>query len=458
MGCFPELEPWNAMNSSLRLLGEKTVRESNPPKTLTICSLVNVANPANMMEERRLIRIVQRTPRARRQEILGIVVVASIVVISIICDGIAQTTNLKLVVGLEYIGDGDLSTQRGGQKDKSLTGDMSENNTPEEESVCQLEQLLATMRLNMEKVKLQKSNVGTVVADQVSSVGPVICLDVEVEGYLVQAVVDTGAQLTIISRDQLHQIAKSMQKSGCGPPMLVTPNAKLYRCSGSGHSELTITAEAQLQVTLDGHQVTVPLLVQPGSDIPCLLGTNVLPLLGVKFLRSNGICLVKVTEDTDGCCDPSERPEDITVVPPLCTFTPTATQMVFPDQPVLKSGSNTSSQPPLQAEVCIVRSTFISPRMGKMLEVEIEVKSPPVKDVYFEPSCCSALKGLEIAEAVLISQQDGHLFIPIENHASLSQCLHPGTCIGRATQLPNAWEKFQSPRAAGTKFVNGDYH
>ena len=281
MGCLPELEPWNAMNSSLRLLGEKTVRESNPPKTLTICSLVNVANPANMMEERRLIRIVQRTPRARRQEILGIVVVASIVVISIICDGIAQTTKLKLVVGLEYIGDRDLSTQRGGQKDKSLTGDMSENNTPEEESVCQLEQLLATMRLNMEKVKLQKSNVGTVVADQVSSVGPVICLDVEVEGYLVQAVVDTGAQSTIISRDQLHQIAKSMQKSGCGPPMLVTPNAKLYRCSGSGHSELTITAEAQLQVTLDGHQVTVPLLVQPGSDIPCLLGTNVLPLLGV---------------------------------------------------------------------------------------------------------------------------------------------------------------------------------
>ena len=69
----------------------------------------------------------------------------------------------------------------------------------------QLEQLLATMRLNMEKSKLQKANVGTVVADQVASVGPVIYLDVEVE---VRAVVDTGAQSTIISRDQLHQIAK----------------------------------------------------------------------------------------------------------------------------------------------------------------------------------------------------------------------------------------------------------
>ena len=338
-------------------------------------------------------------------------------------------------------GVGDLSTQCGGQGNKSLTGEMPENCTPEEESVRQLEQLLATMRLNMEKSKLQKANVGTVVADQVSSVGPVIYLDVEVEGYPVRAVVDTGAQSTIISRDQLHQIAKSMQKSGRGLPTLVTPSAKLYGRSGSGRSELTITAEAQLQVTLDGHQVTVPVFVQPGSDIPCLLGTNVLPLLGVKFVRSNGISLVEGTEDTDGCCELSGRPEDVTVVPPSSTHTPTPTQTVIPDQPVLNSGSNSGSQPPLEAEVRIVRSTFIPPRMGKMLEVEIEVKTPPIQDVYFEPSCCSALKDLEIAEAVLTSQQDGRLFIPVENHASLSQCLQPGTCIGRATQLPNAWEE-----------------
>ena len=80
-------------------------------------------------------------------------------------------------------GVGDLSTQYGGQGDKSLTGDMPEDCTPEEESVRQLEQLLATMQLNMEKSKLQKANVGTVVAEQVSSVGPMIYLDVEVEGY-----------------------------------------------------------------------------------------------------------------------------------------------------------------------------------------------------------------------------------------------------------------------------------
>ena len=70
-------------------------------------------------------------------------------------------------------GVGDLSTQCGGQGNKSVTGDMAENCTPEEESVRQLEQLLATMRLNMEKSKLQKANVGTVVADQVTTRGGV---------------------------------------------------------------------------------------------------------------------------------------------------------------------------------------------------------------------------------------------------------------------------------------------
>ena len=93
MSCLPELKPWNAMNSSLRLLEEKTVRESNLPKTL--------ANLANLMEERRLKRIVKRAFQASQQEILGVIVVASIVVISIICDGIAQTTNQKPVAGLE---------------------------------------------------------------------------------------------------------------------------------------------------------------------------------------------------------------------------------------------------------------------------------------------------------------------------------------------------------------------
>ena len=122
----------------------------------------------------------------------------------------------------------------------------------------------------MERSKLQRSTVGTV-AD---AVGPVMLLDIQIEGCPVKAVVDTGAQSTIISRDLVHQIAKVMREAGNKQPTLVRPSAKLYGRSGSDRSELTITAEVQLQLSLDDYQVRVPVFIEPGSDILCLIGMN----------------------------------------------------------------------------------------------------------------------------------------------------------------------------------------
>ena len=62
---------------------------------------------------------------------------------------------------------------------------------------------------------------------------------------------------------------------------LVTPNVKLYGHGGSGPREITIIGEAQLQVTLDGHHVSISVLVQSGVTS---VGVNVLQVLGVKFL------------------------------------------------------------------------------------------------------------------------------------------------------------------------------
>ena len=59
-------------------------------------------------------------------------------------------------------------------------------------------------------------------------------------------------------------------------------NGRLYGRSGNDSSELTITALTNLEMSLNGHSV---LFIQPGSDIECLLRTNVLPQLGVKFLE-----------------------------------------------------------------------------------------------------------------------------------------------------------------------------
>lgn len=329
-------------------------------------------------------------------------------------------------------GVGDLSTKSSGQDTISPSpGAELGNPTPEEESVHQLEKVLATMRLNLEKSKLQKSNVETVVADQVSSVGPVIYLEVELEGCPVKAVVDTGAQSTIISRDQLHRIAKTMKESGRDAPTLEAPSAKLYGRSGSGRSELTITAETQLQVTVDSRRATVPIFVQPGSDIPCLLGTNVLPLLGVKLLRANGVPLLKSAENPSVS---PQTPEAVTVElnpPRMDPLTVNA------GESNAESENAEESSLPVEAEVRIVRSTFLPPRTEEVLEVEVATGLPNTENLLFEPYRCSSSDGLEIAEAVMSPNQCGKLFIPVENHSSLSQSLTPGTSIGRVTPLPS---------------------
>ena len=67
-----------------------------------------------------------------------------------------------------------------------------------------------------------------------------------------RTVVDTGAQSAIISRDQLHLVAKTMPAAGHDVPTLVTPSAKVYCRSGSGGSELTITADFTFEVNCAG--------------------------------------------------------------------------------------------------------------------------------------------------------------------------------------------------------------
>ena len=115
----------------------------------------------------------------------------------------------------------------------ALSGELKGSDPPPkdlsipEQSIQQLEQVLASMKLNMEQTKLKKSNVGMVISPSAGTVGPVLYLNIKMEGHPVKAVVDSGAQCTIISRDLLHQVAANMKKNGRTDPDLVLPSAKL---------------------------------------------------------------------------------------------------------------------------------------------------------------------------------------------------------------------------------------
>ena len=155
----------------------------------------------------------------------------------------------------------------------------------------QLEQVLADRRLRPEQALLSGSATNTVCTEStgVPAVGPTLLLDVSIEGLPVKAMVDTGAQSTIISRSTLHAIGLHLSQSGRPVPTLELPTMRLYGKDGPGDGrQLTITAQLQLTFTVDGESVTVLVFVQPDSEQPCLLGMNAIPSLGITVLRCNG--------------------------------------------------------------------------------------------------------------------------------------------------------------------------
>ena len=65
------------------------------------------------------------------------------------------------------------------------------------------------------------------------------------------------------------------------------PTVRLYGKGGKGGGkELIISAQSYLTFA-DGRMATVPVFIQPDSEVLCLLGMNILPALGVTFLMAN---------------------------------------------------------------------------------------------------------------------------------------------------------------------------
>ena len=92
-----------------------------------------------------------------------------------------------------------------------------------EMTIRQLEEVLASKRLAAEQNKLS-ADIGTVTGvtsgtnqvsnssvDATDAIGPILYLEVSIEGHPVKALVDTGAQSTILSQSMLHEIARHMK-------------------------------------------------------------------------------------------------------------------------------------------------------------------------------------------------------------------------------------------------------
>ena len=147
----------------------------------------------------------------------------------------------------------------------------------------QLEEELAKRRLGKEREMLDTTGSVQVVTGK--AIGLTMVVDVEVEGVLVSAVVDTGLQSTIVSRPFLHKVKRHLEGKGKAMPELELPGTTFYGKSGA---PLEITARVSLSISVDGKTVKAPVFIQPRSEQDCLLGSNVLGPLGVPVRRASG--------------------------------------------------------------------------------------------------------------------------------------------------------------------------
>ena len=220
------------------------------------------------------------------------------------------------------------------------------------------------------------------------AIGPTMVVDVEVEGVLVSAVVDTGSQSTIISRPFLHRVKRHLESKGKAMPELQLPGTTFYGKSGA---PLEITARVSLSIAVDGKTVKVPVFIQPHSEQDCLLGSNVLGPLGVTVRRASG--------ETIG----------------------------------------TTPQPPQEPEVAMVKlvQTVRVPRKAGVF-VESEVEGPCREGdalVFEQANSLREDHGLISHDSLVTVRPGNKIFVPLHNREAFSCSVEKDVKIGTAVVL-----------------------
>ena len=133
--------------------------------------------------------------------------------------------------------------------------------------------------------------------------------------------------------------------------------------------------------------MSVPVFVQPASEQACLLGINAIPLLGISVIQGGGKPIL-----------------------------PSAQEDVFESE---------------VATVSLVESVTIPSQKGCMLRARLSTPAPKCKGLLFEPEH-AALEplGVNAYESVVGVDENGELWLPIENYQGVTARLEAGMHLG----------------------------
>ena len=167
------------------------------------------------------------------------------------------------------------------------------------------------------------------------------------------------------------------------------PSVKLVGRGGKGDDELAITAEVPFYFALDGYRTYTPVLVQPDSDIQCLLGMNVIPSFGIWVKQVHGEVMTEPT----------------------------------------------APEPLAEAKVYLIQSTRIQGIKGTVLEakVDLPVAGTMGSLLFKSDQEFLASMGMVSVDVLLPSTKEGQVLVFFANHFPVAADLEAGTCVGNVT-------------------------
>ena len=169
--------------------------------------------------------------------------------------------------------------------------EVATSDQPSESSIAEVNKALDSVVVQMHGITSEPST-GNV------QLGPVLKALVEVEGELVEALLDTGSPVTIIQLEALLEILAKQRRPGQTPSewrtvvesRLEPTSLILQNYSGDN---LKIVRQIKIDMSRPGYSIIAVVQVQKGAPAKLLIGIDLLSQLGYFFIQT--------TEDNSDC-------------------------------------------------------------------------------------------------------------------------------------------------------------
>ena len=246
-----------------------------------------------------------------------------------------------------------------------------------------------------EAIQQKSATLGTTQVDgQAARTGPSVRATLTVEGTRVNALVDSGSPVTIISLTFLLQVLanhKGAQQTAeewaeAAEARLRRPTVTVKAYNGA---EMQMHAEIVLTISFGEKQHTAPVLVQKGAPEMLLLGTDLITPLQV----------LQLTPNTGG-----------------------ELLLIAPDKP--------EPQHPPEVSVSLITATRIPARHEKLLRAAVPKDFGTIQALFEPAEGCSLQDAVELQPALVQPDPNGVITMVIRNNGTAPVELMPGREIG----------------------------